>query len=124
MGNWYNTLKKSALTPPAWVFGPAWTILYILIFLSIFIYIRSGYTRLGLILFSAQLISNFIWTRLFFGQQLICVSFANILLLNSLVYLTYKEFLKSSRVAAYLLIPYIIWILFAAYLNGYICLNN
>jgi tryptophan-rich sensory protein len=124
MSDWYKSLKKSTLTPPAYVFGPVWTALYILMIISLIIYLQSNYTTRGLTLFGAQLAVNLLWSPLFFGKQLICLSFVNVAIMNILVFLTYIEFKKSSVLASKLLLPYMIWILLAAYLNLYICINN
>lgn len=124
MNPWYQNLKKSDLTPPAWMFGPVWALLYSLMALSLFIYLNSKYTKLGLILFGAQLFFNLSWSNVFFKQKLICGALANVILLNILVFLTYLEFKTVSTKAAYLLLPYMIWILLALYLNWYICINN
>lgn len=124
MNEWYKKLKKSSLTPPAFMFGPVWTILYILITISFIIYLNSNYTTKGLILFGTQLLINLLWPQLFFGKRLICGSLLNVIFMNILVFFTYREFKKSSTVAANLLLPYFIWILLAAYLNFYICVNN
>lgn len=124
MNKWYENLNKSSLTPPAWVFGPVWGILYTLMLLSLILYLNTKYSRLGLILFGVQLVINLMWTFLFFEKKLICGSVINVAILNILVFLTFKEFRKSSIIASNLLIPYMIWILLALYLNVYICLNN
>ncbi len=124
MNKWYENLKKSSLTPPAWVFGPVWASLYTLMAISLLIYLNSKYTTLGLVLFGAQLLINITWSTLFFGKRLICGSLANVLIMNVLVLFTYREFRKSSLIAANLLLPYMAWILLAMYLNWYICVNN
>jgi benzodiazapine receptor len=124
MNKWYKNLKKSSLTPPSWVFGPIWASLYTLMIISLIIYLNSKYTTLGLGLFGAQLIINIMWSTLFFGKRLICGSLANVLIMNVLLLFTYNEFRKSSLIAANLLLPYMVWILLAAYLNWYICVNN
>lgn len=124
MNEWYKNLKKSALTPPAYVFGPIWATLYLLMTISLIIYLNAGYTTRGLILFGAQLAINLMWSGLFFGRRLICGSLLNVLIMNILVFFTYVEFKKSSTIAANLLLPYMVWILLAAYLNLYICVNN
>jgi benzodiazapine receptor len=124
MNIWYESLQKSSLTPPNYIFSAVWTVLYILITISLIIYLKSNYTKSGLILFILQLILNLIWPRLFFSKRLICGSLLNIILMNIFVFLTYNEFKKSSLIAANLLIPYMIWILFAFYLNLFICVNN
>ena len=124
MDEWYKNLKKSSLTPPAYVFGPVWTILYTLITISFIIYLNSNYTTNGLILFGSQILINLLWPQLFFGKRLICGSLLNVIVMNILVFFTYTEFKKSSVIAANLLLPYLAWIMLAAYLNLYICLNN
>jgi benzodiazapine receptor len=124
MNNWYDNLNKSSLTPPAWVFGPIWGILYTLMTLSLILYLNSSYTIKGLILFGIQLIINLFWPKLFFEQRQICGSLINVIIMNIFVFLTYLEFKKTSVIAANLLLPYIAWIILAAYLNFYICINN
>lgn len=124
MNKWYENLNKSSLTPPAWVFGPVWASLYTLMGISLITYLNSGYTTRGLLLFGAQLIINLMWSGLFFGKRLICGSLINVAVMNILVFFTYLEFRKSSIIAANLLLPYMVWILLAAYLNLYICVNN
>ncbi len=125
---WYNKLHKSSLTPPSWVFGVVWPILYILIIASFVVYIRQkpkiSYTDKGVILFMCQLILNLIWSPLFFNLRRICLSLIVIVSLVIFVLLTAKEFYKTSPLSSYLLLPYIIWITFATYLNYYICVNN
>jgi benzodiazapine receptor len=124
MNKWYENLKKSSLTPPAYIFGPVWASLYTLMAISLIIYLNSNYTTKGLILFGVQLGINLMWSGLFFGKRLICGSLINVLIMNILVFFMYLEFKKSSLIAANLLLPYMIWILLAAYLNLYICINN
>jgi benzodiazapine receptor len=121
---WYNKLKKSKLTPPSWVFGYVWPILYSLMVVSFFIYVNAKYTITGIILFLTQLAINLTWNWMFFTQHLLCFSFAHLALLNIFVLLTYIEFSRASATASLILIPYMIWILFALYLNYYICMNN
>jgi benzodiazapine receptor len=124
MNRWYENLKKSSLTPPAWVFGPIWAILYMLLAVSLMIYLNSKYTTKGLILFGLQLAINLAWPYIFFGKKQICISLLNIFIINILIILTYIEFRKSSLLAANLLIPYILWLQLAEYLNFYICISN
>jgi benzodiazapine receptor len=124
MDSWYKNLKKSHLTPPAWIFGPVWFILYILMAVSFFIYLNSNFTYTGIILFITQFILNILWSQLFFKNRLLCISAVNNFVMNILVLFTIIEFRKSSYLAANLLIPYLVWILFALYLNLYICFMN
>jgi tryptophan-rich sensory protein len=121
---WYKNLNKSSLTPPDYVFGVVWSILYTLITISFFIYINSFYTNKGLILFFIQLFLNLLWPYLFFEKKLLCISLLNLVLLNIFTYFTYVEFNKSSNISSSLLVPYMIWIAFALYLNSHICFYN
>ena len=125
--NWYETLNKPELTPPAWIFSPVWIVLYALIFLSLFLVIRSK-TEINktnaIVLFLTQLLFNFLWTPTFFYWQNITMSFVIIILLLVFLMLTIIYFYKISKVSAILLIPYLIWICFAVYLNfGFMILN-
>ena len=124
MNIWYKNLNKSSLTPPDYVFGIVWSILYTLIIISFFIYINSYYSNKGIILFSIQIVLNLLWPYLFFNKRLLCGSLINLVLLNIFVYLTYLEFNNYSPLSSYLLLPYLLWILLALYLNSYICFNN
>jgi tryptophan-rich sensory protein len=121
---WYDNLKKSPFTPPAYVFGPVWATLYTLMLISLIIYLKSKYSVRGLALFGTQLAVNLIWPYLFFTKKMVCISLLNVFLLSLLLFLTYIEFRKSSIIAANLLLPYMLWLQVAEYLNFYICLNN
>ena len=124
---WYQSLIQPPLAPPAWIFSPVWTILYILMAISLFLYARkSAYKNKswGYVLFFTQLLVNFAWTPAFFGVKNIVLALAIIILLDILVLFTIIEFAKISKTASRLLIPYFVWILFATYLNfGYLMLN-
>ena len=125
---WYNTLNKPFLNPPTVVFLPVWTILYIMIFLSLIIFIRGGINKgkiLPLIFFSIQMLLNFSWTRIFFGAQNIAYAFVVIILMWIFILLTVISFYKHSKLSAILLIPYFLWVTFAVYLNfEYLRLNS
>ena len=125
--SWYNTLVKPSFTPPAWIFAPAWTIIYIMIFISLILYIFKK-TELdkkrGYILFFSQLVLNILWSPVFFGLHNIVVAMVIIVLLDILVLFNIKEFLKVSRASGLLLIPYFLWLIFATYLNGGFCILN
>jgi tryptophan-rich sensory protein len=121
---WYSKLKKSPLNPQPRVFSIAWTILYIMIFLSIFIYTRGKYDTVGITLFSIQLFLNLIWVYIFFTLKNPKLALLDIVLLWVFVVLTIYKFYSHNKVSAYLLMPYLIWISFAMYLNYYIVANN
>ena len=125
--SWYNALNQPILKPPAWLFAPVWTILYISMGIALFLYARK-YTikskTWGYVLFFTQLLVNLSWSPAFFGMKNIGLALALIILLNILVLFNIIEFFKISKSAARCLIPYFLWLLFATYLNfGYFILN-
>lgn len=124
---WYYSLNKSPLTPPAWAFPIAWTILYIMIALSFFFYVKDGFDKgkiFPLVIFFLQLILNFSWSPVYFGMHNIELAFFIILFLIIFVLINIILFYKKSKIAALLLVPYFIWIIFAAYLNFEIVILN
>ncbi len=125
--SWYSALIQPPLKPPAWIFAPVWTILYISMGVSLFLYARK-YTikskAWGYVLFFTQLLVNLSWSPAFFGLKNIGLALALIILLDILVLFNIIEFFKISKSAARCLIPYFIWLLFATYLNiGIFILN-
>jgi len=120
---WYAGLAKPALNPPAWVFGPVWTILFALMGISLFLIWKSISSvtqkerRVGIILFFVQLALNMLWSIIFFGLHNPGVAFVDIILLWLAILATIITFAKISKLAAWLLVPYILWVSFAAYLN-------
>ena len=125
--SWYSSLTQPPLAPPAWLFAPVWTILYITIAIALIIYIkeRSNKNKIwGYVLFFTQLLLNLAWTPAFFGLKNIGLALVIVILMDILVLFNIIEFSKISKIAGRLLIPYFIWILFATYLNlGYLILN-
>ncbi len=123
---WYATLAKPVLNPPGWIFGPVWTILYLLMGISLWLIWKSDSKekKKALWLFFAQLMLNAIWSPVFFGGQFIGGALAIIVLLWAVIVLTILVFTKISRAAAWLLLPYILWVSFAAYLNFGIWILN
>lgn len=123
---WYNSLKKSPITPPPKFFGIVWGILYFLIGLSgIIFFLQNGFNEpIGLTLFFVQLFFNIMWSYVFFGQKNIAGGLLIILVLWALILLTIVQFYQTSPVAAFLLIPYFLWVTVALYLNAYIYVNN
>jgi len=123
---WYNSIKKSPLSPPSYVFGIVWPILYTLIFLSFIVRFYNGIEikNMGLLFFVLQMICNIIWSPLFFTYKKIRWALLDLILTIIFTGLTIYYFNKKSKLSAYLLIPYMTWICFALYLNIYIVLNN
>ena len=123
---WYYNLTKPPLAPPDWIFPPVWSILYfsMLVALLLYLFKPSQNKKSGYIYFIAQLILNLLWTPAFFYLQNIVLALIVIILLDIFVILTIKSFYKVSKISGLILIPYLIWILFATYLNiGYLVLN-
>ena len=124
---WYASLTKPAFSPPNWVFGPVWTSLYILLGISLFLIWKDEASKdrnRAIKVFSIQMLLNFAWSFLFFYFHLIGVALIEIILLwVSIGYMIYL-FYKIRPFAAYLNIPYLIWVSFAVILNtGYYFLN-
>ncbi len=119
-GDWYGSLKKPAWNPPGWVFGPVWTALYTMMAVAAWlVWRRGGFAeqRRPLAVFLGQLALNAAWTPLFFGLRRPGLAFAEIVLLWLAVGATLVMFRPVSRVAAWLLAPYLAWVSFAAALN-------
>ena len=119
---WYATLIKPPLNPPSWVFGPVWTVLYVLMGVSLFLvwqrYTKSGHARRTMLVFSQQLVLNALWSVMFFGLHEIGLALIVIILLWLEIARTIYMFRTVSKTAAYLLVPYLLWVSFAAYLNA------
>jgi len=123
---WYPTLVKPALNPPAWVFGPVWTILYVFMGIAAFIVWRvyqksSGakkrFARTALVLFVLQLVLNAWWSIIFFGQQQLGWALLEVVCLWVAIAATIYYFARISRTTLWLLAPYLAWVSFASYLN-------
>lgn len=125
---WYMTLARPALNPPSWVFGPVWTILYALMGIAAFLIWKKGLgrpdVRKALSVFGLQLILNALWSIVFFGLHSPLWAFVNIIALWLAIIWTMVLFYKLSRPATWLLLPYILWVSFAAYLNYSIWILN
>jgi tryptophan-rich sensory protein len=120
-GSWYQALAKPPFNPPGWVFGPVWTVLYALMGLAAFRVWRAGTerrdVRVALGLFAAQLVLNGIWTPVFFGAESIVGGAVVIVALLVLLAFTVRAFFGVARAAGWLLVPYLLWVAFAAALN-------
>ena len=126
--DWYPELAKPGFTPPAWVFGPAWTLLYLLMGVALWLVWREAdrneNVRPALHAFAVQLILNALWSFVFFGLRMPGAALVEIILLWGAILLTIERFRRVSRLAASLLVPYGLWVSFAAVLNASIWLLN
>jgi len=119
-GPFYARLARPAWAPPPWIFGPVWTVLYALMGIAAWLVWRIGglrMARFALALFLAQLLPNALWSWFFFGWHLGGLAFADIILLWVLILATLAAFWRIRPVAGALLIPYLLWVSFAAALN-------
>ena len=123
--NWYDNLKKSKLTPPNYIFGIIWPFLYLLMIASLLIILnKCKNCPLTIIVFIMQLLFNLVWTTIFFKEK--NIKFALIDLVLTLIFslITAMLFFRVSIIAGLLLIPYILWLFMAFYLNLFIYTNN
>ena len=119
-GDWYLSLKKPSWNPPGWIFGPVWTALYTMMAVSAWlVWKRGGFAaqRRPLSFFLIQLALNAAWTPLFFGLHWTGAAFVEIVLLWLAIAATLGAFYPVSRVAGWLMVPYLAWVSFAAILN-------
>jgi len=115
--DWYPALRKPPFNPPDYVFGPVWTALYAMMAVAAWLVWRKAGTGYPLGLFALQLALNLAWTALFFGLRLPGLAFAEILVLWASIAATVVSFWRVSVPAGALLVPYLLWVGFAAVLN-------
>jgi tryptophan-rich sensory protein len=118
---WYKTLTKPAFNPPNSIFSPVWIILFLLMGISLFLVWQKNQkdrnVKIALLFFTVQLVLNTFWSILFFGLKSPLWAFIEIIILWFAILLTIIKFFKVSKPAALLLLPYILWVSFAAFLN-------
>ena len=127
VSTWYPTLAKPSWTPPDWIFGPVWSILYLMIAVAGWLIYRAEYSHkrtIALMLYGGQLALNFIWSFLFFSLRSPALGLIDIVLLCILISLTIIKAWPVRPLASLLLIPYLAWVLYATSLNVGIWLLN
>lgn len=122
----YQNINRPKLAPPGYIFPIVWTILYVLMGISSYLIHRSNHKNkeTALIIYYFQLLINFSWPIFFFNYQNFLLALAILFILNILVIVLIKVTYSINHLASYLLIPYLIWILFALYLNFWIFIHN
>ncbi len=116
-GEWYAALNKPSWNPPAWLFGPAWTLLYTLMAVAAWlVWKRVGFSR-PLALYFVQLALNAAWTPIFFGAHQLGWALIEILVMWIMILLTLLSFRRVNPTAGWLFLPYLAWVSFATYLN-------
>lgn len=125
---WYPTLIKPSFNPPSWVFGPVWTVLYVLMGVAAFLVWKKGTetdgVKAALTLFAVQVALNGLWSILFFGLQAPALAFIEIIVLWIAIVATLAAFWRVAPTAGWLLVPYLAWVSFATVLNGSLWLLN
>jgi len=127
---WYASLTKPFFSPPNWLFAPAWTILFLLMGIALYLIWESKgkkvvqERKIALSWFTIQFALNVLWSFLFFGMQSAFLGFVGIVFLWFSIIITILSFYKVNKKAAYLLIPYILWVSFATILNYSIMILN
>jgi tryptophan-rich sensory protein len=119
-GEWYAQLQRPSWTPPGYLFGPVWSILYLSMGVAAWlVWRRAGFSgaSLALTFFLVQLILNGAWSWIFFGMHQPGLAFAEILVLWTMILVTMIAFLRVSTTAGMLLLPYLAWVSFATFLN-------
>lgn len=121
MRGWYDLINKPWFNPPSWIFGPVWTVLYIMMGVGLYLILQTpkGDVRtLSLIIFGIQLLLNFMWSFIFFYFHEPFIALVEIIVLWIAILAMITWFRKISPVAAYLQIPYLLWVSFATILNA------
>jgi translocator protein len=126
---WYATLNKPFFSPPNWLFAPVWLSLYTLMGISLYLVLEKGRKlhkpiKPAAVVFGVQLALNALWSFIFFGLRSPALGFITIVLLWISIAYSVKEFRAIDKKAAYLLVPYILWVSFAAILNLAIMILN
>ena len=125
--SWYSKLDRSSLSPPSWVFGAVWPILYTSMAISAYLiwtHKKCFPFCYPLVFFLIQLGFNLIWTTLFFKNKQPTLALIDLILIIVFTVITMIKFKKVYPIATYILIPYLLWLCFAFYLNLHIVLNN
>lgn len=124
---WYPLLNKPVFNPPSWVFGPVWTLLFVLMGISFYLVWQNhfgGKTIQCVGIFAVQLLFNFLWSILFFGLKNSLLAFVDLFLLWILIWVNFIIFYKVVKISGYLLLPYLAWVSFAGVLNFSIYILN
>ncbi|MBW6518876.1 MAG: tryptophan-rich sensory protein [ANME-2 cluster archaeon] len=118
---WYASLQKPYFSPPNWIFAPVWILLFTLMGISLYLVLRENFNdntvKIGMVIFTFQLLLNISWSFLFFNLQNILFAFFEIIFLWIAISLTIYQFWKINKKSSYLLVPYLLWVTFAAILN-------
>jgi translocator protein len=120
VNGWYSQIIKPSWNPPGWIFGPVWSLLYLMMGAAFALvwHEREKSRKAALLLFLLQFVFNLLWSVLFFGIGRMDLALIEILVLWGLILLCIFSFYKVNKTAAYLLLPYLVWVSFASVLNA------
>jgi len=124
INGWYDTIIKPEFNPPSWIFGPMWLTLYTIMGISLYLVLEKKAPKITLIVFGIHWVLNATWSIVFFGMHDISLAFINIIALIIMIIATMYYFSKTSKIATYLLIPYLLWVSFASFLNYNLLILN
>ena len=116
-GAWYAALVKPSWNPPNWIFGPVWSTLYLLNAIAAWRVWRAGQSRLALCVWFVHLVPNALWSYLFFGAKRIDWALIDIILLSFSIVTVIALFFRRDRIAALMMLPYLLWVSFASVLT-------
>lgn len=124
--SWFQFIKKPSWNPPNWLFGPVWTVLYIMMGIAVALIWQSKHKNktIAITLFIVQFILNLGWSFIFFNMHLMGWAFVEIIIMLIFILFTIFSFKKINKTAALLLLPYLCWVSFATVLNGTIWYLN
>jgi benzodiazapine receptor len=128
IGGWYAGLTKPAFNPPGFIFGPVWTILYVMMGIALYLVwqkkANKQLKKSAFKIFGIQLALNFLWSIIFFGFHSPGIALIEIILLWLSIFLTIRAFSKVDKISSYILYPYLLWVSFASILNLSIVILN
>lgn len=125
ISTWYVTLQKPELSPPNWVFAPVWTALFLMMGIALYLVLSAKVqSKKAVQLFGFQLGLNVAWSIIFFGLKNPGLALLEIVILWIAIFLTIKSFYQINKTAGYLLVPYLLWVSLALYLNYQIWILN
>lgn len=124
ISSWYKDLIKPSFSPPNWLFGPAWTLLYLLMGISLYLVWQKGTkkkeVKIALTIFTLQLLLNILWSYLFFGLHQPLYALIEIIIMWIAILATIISSYRISKSAGLILIPYLLWVSFASVLNFFV----
>tara|TARA_B100000035_G_scaffold100533_1_gene85232 strand:+ start:524 stop:991 length:468 start_codon:yes stop_codon:yes gene_type:complete len=122
---WYSELVKSNFNPPDWIFAPVWTMLYFLMTLAIWFFWHSEKRDMNTVyIYFIHILFNTTWSVVFFAYHSILLALINLMILLSLIIILILRFMRVNKTSAYLMIPYLLWSLYALFLNFNLFLLN